>query len=74
MESQYISPKKASEMLGVHWMTLRNWEIKGQIECIRTPGGKRMYNVNKYLTTNGTPQNIQIETHNIDKKIYVIVE
>lgn len=52
MSVQYVSPKKASEIIGVHWMTLKNWEKQGKIECIRTPGGKRMYNVNKYLIVN----------------------
>lgn len=52
MSEQYVSPKKASEIIGVHWMTLKNWEKQGKIECIRTPGGKRMYNVNKYLIAN----------------------
>jgi putative resolvase len=48
---QYISPKKACEILGVHFMTLKNWEKNNDIECIRTLGGKRLYNVNKYLRT-----------------------
>ena len=35
--------------------TLYNWEEKGKIDTIRTPGGKRLYNVDKYIkeqTTN----------------------
>lgn len=48
MEKKYLGPKEASKALGVHHMTLRNWEEKGLIEVIRTPGGKRMYNVEKY--------------------------
>ena len=51
-KTNYISPKKASAIIGVHWMTLRNWEVKGLIDSIRTPGGKRMYNVDKYLRQN----------------------
>jgi len=47
--TDYKSPKEASKMLGVHWQTLRNWDINGTIETIRTPGGKRLYNVTKYL-------------------------
>ena len=30
-------------------MTLYNWDKKKLIETIRTPGGKRLYNVKKYL-------------------------
>jgi predicted site-specific integrase-resolvase len=49
MSEKYISPKEAVKILGVHWMTLKNWESKGYIDCIKTPSGKRMYNVEKYL-------------------------
>ncbi len=50
MEDQnYVSPKIAVKILGVHPLSLKNWEMNGKIECIRTPGGKRMYNVKKYL-------------------------
>jgi len=45
----YKSAKDASKILGVHFMTLRSWAEKGQIEIIRTPSGKRMYNVDKYI-------------------------
>ncbi len=45
----FVSGKKASEILGVHQRTLYQWESKKQIETMRTPGGKRMYNVKKYL-------------------------
>jgi predicted site-specific integrase-resolvase len=64
MSEQYVSPKKASEIIGVHWMTLKNWEKQGKIECIRTPGGKRMYNVNKYLIVNkgSKPENTPATT------------
>jgi len=47
--SKYISGKKASEMLKVHQRTLHNWDRKGIIETIRSPGGRRLYNVKKYL-------------------------
>ena len=60
----FVPPKKASEILGVHWMTLRNWSSKGKIETLRSPGGKRFYNVNKYLKDN----NIEIHNKNYNKK------
>lgn len=57
----YMTPKEASKKLGVHWQTLRNWDANGMIETVRTPGGKRMYNVNKYLADNK-------ETSDVPKK------
>ena len=47
--TKYISGKKASEILKVHQRTLHNWDTKGIIETIRGPGGRRLYNVKKYL-------------------------
>ena len=49
---EFISGKKASEILGVHQRTLYQWDVKKWIETIRTPGGKRLYNVKKYLSEN----------------------
>ena len=46
---EFVSGKKASEILGVHQRTLYMWDKKKIIETIRTPGGKRLYNVKKYL-------------------------
>ena len=45
----YIGGKQASELLGVHQRTLYQWDAKGKIETIRTPGNKRLYNVKKFL-------------------------
>jgi putative resolvase len=46
---KYVGGKEASRVLGVHQRTLYQWEEKGFIDTIRTPGGKRMYNVEKYI-------------------------
>ena len=46
--NEYVSGKQAQEILGVHQQTLYNWDKKKLIETIRTPGGKRLYNVKKY--------------------------
>lgn len=46
---KYVRTKKAVEILGVHMQTLYNWEEKGKIETIRTAGGQRLYNVEKYI-------------------------
>lgn len=45
----YKGGKETSKLLGVHQRTLYQWEKKGIIETIRTPGNKRLYNVNKFL-------------------------
>ena len=45
----FIGGKQASELLGVHQRTLYQWDAKGKIETIRTPGNKRLYNVKKFL-------------------------
>ena len=49
---EYIGGKEASRILGVHQRTLYLWESKKKIETIRTPGGKRLYNVRKFINTN----------------------
>ena len=48
---EYLSGLKASKILGVHQRTLYLWETNKKIDTIRTPGGKRLYNVKKYLAT-----------------------
>jgi predicted site-specific integrase-resolvase len=52
MDDKFVGGKQASAMLGVHQRTLYQWEAKKFIETIRTPGGKRLYNVSKYLREN----------------------
>ena len=59
-KSKYVGGKQASERLGVHQRTLYQWEEKGLIETIRTPGGKRLYNVDKYLKENYTAQETNV--------------
>jgi predicted site-specific integrase-resolvase len=46
---EFVSGINASKILGVHQRTLYLWDKKKIIETIRTPGGKRLYNVKKYL-------------------------
>ncbi len=48
-EPQFVSGKLASEILGVHQRTLHLWDKKKKIDVMRAPGGKRFYNVNKYV-------------------------
>ena len=47
--NKYVGSKEATKILGVHYKTLHNWDEKGLIDTIRTPGNKRLYNVEKYL-------------------------
>jgi putative resolvase len=51
--TNFLGGKQASNLLGVHQRTLYLWERKGVIDAIRTPGGKRLYNVTKYLENQG---------------------
>lgn len=50
-EIKYVGGKEASKILGVHQRTLYLWEVKGEIDTIRTKGNKRLYNIGKYLKT-----------------------
>ena len=48
-KKKFVGGKKASEIIGVHQRTLYLWEKKGLIKTIRTTGGKRLYDVEKYI-------------------------
>jgi excisionase family DNA binding protein len=43
-DSEWISLRRAAEILGVHPATVRNWADKGDIASRRTPGGHRRFN------------------------------
>lgn len=45
----YVATKHAKRMLGVHRQTLQRWDKDGKIDTIRSAGGQRLYNVDKYL-------------------------
>lgn len=75
-EKEFMGGQEASRILGVHQRTLYQWEARKKIDTIRTPGGKRLYNVNKfikenqeYMKANGIHNNI---TENIKKNICYI--
>jgi excisionase family DNA binding protein len=42
---QWLSLKDASEILGVHFTTLRKWADEGEIRVFRTPGGHRRFSI-----------------------------
>ena len=68
---EYLSGSKASKVLGVHQRTLHNWDEKKLIETIRTPGGKRLYNVRKYLQNKEKNEDVKkkIINENINENI-----
>ena len=43
IEKEYITPKEASKISGLHPMTLRRWAESGKIEYIRINNGDRRY-------------------------------
>lgn len=43
--NQWLTLKDASELLGVHFTTLRAWADRGEIPVFRTPGGHRRFSV-----------------------------
>jgi putative resolvase len=65
-DNKFVGGKEASQILGVHQRTLYQWEYKKLIETIRTPGGKRLYNVNKYLEDHKSNLNTIIKKLNKD--------
>ena len=49
---QYVTTKIAKQVIGVNEDTLRRWSDNGKIQTIRSPGGKRLYNINEFLQKN----------------------
>ncbi len=43
--AHWLSLKEASELLGIHFTTLRKWADEGEIRVFRTPGGHRRFSV-----------------------------
>jgi len=64
----FVGGKQASEILGVHQRTLMMWDRKGLIETKRTPGNKRLYNVEKYLNQQREKNKICDNLDDLDKK------
>ncbi len=75
MTDNYVSGKKAQEILGVHVQTLYNWERAGKLETIRTASNQRRYNVSKYLATYGkgdySSDDEKDETEDDDNKLNI---
>lgn len=55
-----VSITKAAEILGVSPKTIRRWESEGRgIDCVRTVGGQRRYDISKLMpqSTNNNNEN-----------------
>lgn len=68
IEEKYIGKKKALELLGISGMTLLKLEEQNKIEVIKTIGGHRKYNVQKYINDNKkkADEKININVKNIN--------
>jgi excisionase family DNA binding protein len=44
-DHQWLTLKEASELLGIHYTTLRAWADRGEIAVFRTPGGHRRFSL-----------------------------
>lgn len=76
IEEKYIGKKKALELLGISGMTLLKLEEQNKIEVIKTIGGHRKYNVQKYINDNKKKADEKISvnlknTNNIKEKINI---
>jgi excisionase family DNA binding protein len=50
IRGHWLSLKEASDLLGIHFTTLRKWADEGQIRVFRTPGGHRRFSVSDLRT------------------------
>ena len=57
-QEEYVTPKKATEILGCVTRTLRNMEKQGRIQSIRTDSNHRRYNIKEYLARTNTVSKI----------------
>ncbi len=62
--SEWVSLRRAAELLGVHPATVRNWADKGDLPSRRTAGGHRRFKVgdlNRYAQSEGEWQPIEVQ-------------
>ena len=57
--SNYVRRKEVLEVLKVHYQTLYRMEKRGEIEIIKTKGGHRLYNLEKYLKDNHIARKVE---------------
>jgi excisionase family DNA binding protein len=63
-DSEWVSLRKAADILGVHPATVRNWSDKGEIPTRRTPGGHRRFNKDdllNYAQSQGELQPMEVQ-------------
>lgn len=61
--SEWVSLRRAADILGVHPATVRNWADKGELPTRRTPGGHRRFNkkdLTHYAQSQGELQPIEV--------------
>jgi putative resolvase len=59
MNNKYVSRKKASEILGIHYHTVYALAKRKEIETVKI-GKRQLYNVNKYLQKQKIPMENEI--------------
>ena len=62
--NEWVSLRRAAEILGVHPATVRNWADKGELESRRTPGGHRRFNrsdLMQYAQTQGELEPLEVQ-------------
>ncbi len=69
MEDNYVGKKIALKRLGISHMTLIKMVENKQIEYIKTNGGQRKYNVDKYIVDNKQTVKIENIEETIEKKL-----
>ena len=67
--TEFVTSKKASEVLGLNTRTLQRYDAEGKIEVMRTAGGRRRYNLKRYLLDNNIIPT-ELEHHKKHKVIY----
>jgi len=67
---KYVGGKEACAILGIHQRTLYQWDEKGKIKTIRTPGGKRLYNIEDFIKEKECNEDEKCikDLHELDKK------
>jgi len=62
--SEWLSLRKAADILGVHPATVRNWADRGELPSRRTPGGHRRFNrddLTRYAQSQGELQPMEVQ-------------
>lgn len=63
-KEEWVSLRRAAELLGVHPATVRNWADKGDLPSRRTPGGHRRFNkaeLMNYAQSQGDAQPVELQ-------------